>query len=282
MFKRLYILFILLFSFPFITGMGAKPQSAPPKAEAEKVKEVQGLAAGMQSMIPSHEYGNVIMKRYTGEGQPIRAVVFPHWLHRTQFVCKVCHLDLGFKMKSGANDIKMGDMFEGKWCGACHNGTVAFAATECDRCHSDGIVVKENSNFYEVTKGFPSDGHGNKINWVKAMDEGKFKPKASLQGDEQMISIDMDVKMVLKESVMPDVVYPHKAHTQILGCDNCHPNIFKQQAGANPTTMNKIYGGEYCGVCHGRVAFPFEDCFRCHSSKQTATQVDRPKTEGKD
>ena len=277
MFKRLSILLILLFSFPFITGMGAKPQAAAPEAVA--VREIyQGLAAGMQGMIPPHEYGNVIMKRYTGEEQPIRAVVFPHWLHRTQFVCKVCHLDLGFKMKSGTNDIKMGDIFEGKWCGACHNGTLGFAATECDRCHSDGIVVKENKNFYEVTKGFPSDGHGNKINWVKAIDEGKFKPKTSLQGDEEMISMDLDVKMVLKEPVMPDIQYPHKPHTQILGCDNCHPNIFKQQAGANPVTMNRIYGGESCGVCHGRVAFPFEDCFRCHSFKQ----VDRPKTEGKD
>lgn len=275
MFKRLSIVLILLLSFPFITGMGAKPKSTPQKADE---KEVKGLAAGMQNMIPPHDYGNVIMKRYSGEGQPIRAVVFPHWLHRTKFVCKVCHLDLGFKMKSGANDIKMGDMFEGKWCGACHNGTVAFAATECDRCHSDGIVVKENSNFYEVTNGFPSDGHGNKINWVKAMDEGKFKPKTSLQGDEEMISMDLDVKMALKEPVMPDILYPHKPHTQVLGCANCHPNIFKQQAGANPVTMNRIYGGESCGVCHGRVAFPFEDCFRCHSIKQ----VDRPKTEGKD
>lgn len=266
MFKKLSVLFILLFSFTFMAGMGAKPKSAPQKTEGIEVK---GIASGMQSSVPPHEYGNVIMKRYTGEGQPIRAVIFPHWLHRTRFVCKVCHLDLGFKMKSGANDIKMGDMFEGKWCGACHNGTVAFAATECDRCHSDGISVKENRNFYEETKNFPSDGHGNNINWVKAIDEGKFKPQTSLQGNEEMISMDLDVKMVLKEPTMPDIQYPHKPHTQILGCDNCHPNIFKQQAGANPVTMNRIFGGESCGVCHGRVAFPFEDCFRCHSIKKT-------------
>jgi c(7)-type cytochrome triheme protein len=271
MFKRLSILFILLLSLPFITGMGAKPKATPQKAEAEK--EARGLAAGMQSIITPHEYGNVIIKNYTGEGKPLRAVVFSHWLHRTQYTCKVCHGDLGFSMKAGATNIKESDIVGGRFCGKCHNGTAAFAATECDRCHSDGIVIKENRNFYEFTKGFPSDSYGNKINWVKAIDEGKFNPKTSLQGDEQInikdvdVKMALDVKMVLKEPVMPNVHYPHKSHTQILGCSNCHPNIFRQQAGTNPMTMNKIFGGEYCGVCHGRVAFPFEDCFRCHSSR---------------
>jgi c(7)-type cytochrome triheme protein len=26
-------------------------------------------------------------------------------------------------------------MYEGKFCGVCHNEKVAFAATECDKCH---------------------------------------------------------------------------------------------------------------------------------------------------
>lgn len=276
---RLFTLLILLVSFPFVTGMGAKPEAVAPTVEATPVtKEVIGPANGTPGIAPPHQYGNVIMKRNTGEGQSAIAVIFPHWWHRTQFVCKVCHLDLGFEMKSGTNDIKMEDIFEGKWCGACHNGTDAFAATECDRCHSDGIVVKENRNFYEITKDFPSDGHGNKINWVKAMDEGKFKPKTSLHVDEELTGMDLDIATALKERVMPDVLYPHKPHTQVLGCDNCHPKIFKQEAGANPSTMNNLFGGEKCGVCHGKVAFPFEDCFRCHSFKQ----VDRPKAEGKD
>ena len=29
--------------------------------------------------------------------------------------------------------------------------------------------------------------------------------------------------------------------------------------------MMKIISGQYCGVCHGRVAFPLINCFRCHS-----------------
>lgn len=273
MLKRFYISFILIMSFPFITGMGAKPDTAPQKTskEADK-KEFAGFATGMQNMKQPHEYGNIIMKRSTGEGQLMRSVVFPHWWHRTQFTCKVCHLDIGFEMKSGANDIKMPEIFEGKWCGTCHNGNIAFPAINCDRCHSNGIEVKENRNFYEIVKDYPPNGHGNKVNWVQALEEGKFKPKASVQGDEEMMVMDMTVRIPLKTPIMPDVIYPHKAHTEVLACNNCHPNIFLPEAGAaaNREKMINIFNGEKCGVCHGKVSFPFEDCFRCHSSKQAA------------
>ena len=64
---------------------------------------------------------------------------------------------------------------------------------------------------------------------------------------------------------MPDVVYPHKQHTQWLDCANCHPAIFIPQKGANQISMASILLGEKCGVCHGKVAFPVSDCRRCHS-----------------
>ncbi|MBI5048598.1 MAG: hypothetical protein HZB54_06600 [Deltaproteobacteria bacterium] len=264
MLKRFSISLLLFLLLPFITGMGAKPQEAAPTIKAEEDTEGIGPATGMQNLPPPHEYGNITMKKHTGEGQAIRSVVFPHWWHRTQFVCKVCHSDLGFQMKKGANDIKQADILEGKWCGTCHNGTTAFAATNCDRCHSEGIEVKENKNFYEITKDFPTNSYGNKVDWVKALEDGKFKPKTGLKGDEQMINLDVVVEIFLRNPVMPDVIYPHAAHTKILVCDNCHPNIFKPQAASNQTTMNKINQGHYCGVCHGKVAFPLEDCFRCH------------------
>jgi c(7)-type cytochrome triheme protein len=38
-------------------------------------------------------------------------------------------------MKKGAKKMKMDPMYEGKFCGVCHNEKVAFAATECDKCH---------------------------------------------------------------------------------------------------------------------------------------------------
>ena len=37
------------------------------------------------------------------------------------------------------------------------------------------------------------------------------------------------------------------------------------QAGVNPVNMFAVLQGEYCGRCHGAVAFPLTECLRCHS-----------------
>ena len=81
------------------------------------------------------EYGDVVLNRRSGT-EGMRPVVFPHWFHRVRFRCKVCHSELGFKMRAGANDVSMKDIVEGKFCGMCHNGQVAWAVDRCDLCHS--------------------------------------------------------------------------------------------------------------------------------------------------
>ena len=48
--------------------------------------------------------------------------------------CAECHPAL-FKMKKGADTMTMKDMEAGKFCGACHNGTKAFAVKDCAKCH---------------------------------------------------------------------------------------------------------------------------------------------------
>lgn len=81
------------------------------------------------------EYGDVVINNYS-EDAGMRPVVFPHWFHRIRFRCKVCHADLGFKFKAGGNDITMLKIIDGEYCGACHNGEVAWSVENCDICHS--------------------------------------------------------------------------------------------------------------------------------------------------
>lgn len=81
------------------------------------------------------EYGDVVLNRYA-EKQGMRPVVFPHWFHRERFRCKVCHHELGFKMRAGSNDVKMSDIIDGKFCGMCHNNEIAWGPENCDLCHS--------------------------------------------------------------------------------------------------------------------------------------------------
>ena len=81
------------------------------------------------------EYGDVVINNYSDDAG-MRPVIFPHWFHRIRFRCKVCHADLGFKFQAGGNDIDMLKIIDGEYCGACHNGEIAWAVENCDVCHS--------------------------------------------------------------------------------------------------------------------------------------------------
>jgi c(7)-type cytochrome triheme protein len=81
------------------------------------------------------EYGDVVINNYS-DAAGMRPAVFPHWFHRIRFRCKVCHADLGFKFQAGGNDINMLKIIDGQFCGACHNGDVAWGIENCGLCHS--------------------------------------------------------------------------------------------------------------------------------------------------
>ena len=95
------------------------------------------LAAGLV-LLPSTaqaEYGDVVINNYSDDAG-MRPVIFPHWFHRIRFRCKVCHADLGFEFKAGGNKIDMLKIIDGEFCGACHNGEVAWSVENCNVCHS--------------------------------------------------------------------------------------------------------------------------------------------------
>jgi len=96
-----------------------------------------GLALALFMAIPASraEYGDVVINNYS-DAAGMRPVVFPHWFHRVRFRCKVCHADLGFKFQAGGNDINMVKIIDGEYCGACHNGEIAWSVENCNLCHS--------------------------------------------------------------------------------------------------------------------------------------------------
>ncbi|MDH3639202.1 MAG: hypothetical protein OES09_12195 [Gammaproteobacteria bacterium] len=110
----------------------------------------------------------------------------------------------------------------------------------------------------------PRDTAGNKVDWIRALRDGYIKPRSGLLKDKDVEILDQDVLMNRNGSI-PLVLFPHKPHTMWLDCENCHEKIFKSKAGATGVTMTKILEGEFCGVCHGAVAFPLTECNRCHS-----------------
>ena len=140
-------------------------------------------------------------------------------------------------------------------------GSVPPRDDEYHDTDNNAIVVLQSPA--KAMSDFPRDRR-NEVNWVQALDGGFIDPRADLQGKTQMVTMDMDILMK-NTQFMPWVKFPHIAHTKWLACENCHPKIFIPQEGANPISMNKVLRGEFCGVCHDKVAFSLFVCERCHS-----------------
>jgi c(7)-type cytochrome triheme protein len=138
----------------------------------------------------------------------------------------------------------------------------------------DGIHDPKNDGTHQLQaprsayENLPRANAGNRVNWVAALEEKRIAPRWD-RADPKAAGLVLDFNIVREvKGSMPDVVYPHKQHTEWLDCSNCHPAIFIPQKGANQISMAAILLGEKCGVCHGKVAFPVSECRLCHSKKK--------------
>ncbi len=137
----------------------------------------------------------------------------------------------------------------------------------------DGVHDPDNDNTHVLQPpriaydGLPTSDFGNYVDWVKALNDGLIQPRYDrFDPTVEPLVMDLDIVREVKASV-PDVVFPHKPHTQWLHCSNCHPKIFIPQRKANVINMSAILLGQKCGVCHGKVSFPIttKSCKKCHS-----------------
>lgn len=103
------------------------------------------FSLAMTVMAQEKHGGDVI---YT---KPVKSVIFSHKTHVDDngLSCDLCHTN-NFTMQSlkaqENSDFTMKSLGEGKYCGACHNGTMAFASnTRCASCHIGvkGFVSKK-------------------------------------------------------------------------------------------------------------------------------------------
>lgn len=128
----------------------------------------------------------------------------------------------------------------------------------------------------------PIDAVGNQVDWIKAKREGLITPRASL--DEPAPEIRLRDTNILMHNTgsAPNVLFPHRPHTEWLDCENCHQNMFKESPGATKMSMMGILQGMACGRCHGAISFPLTECYRCHTiSARTLKPVSYCKREAK-
>ncbi len=171
--------------------------------------------------------------------KPLQSVLFSHKLHVEDrgLGCDMCHpkpFEMSALNAQESVDFTMDSLYKGKYCGACHNGNMAFASnTQCARCH---IGVKGYGAAEKKAKDNPSSGKAR-------------GPKEAIvlgQGDAA-------------------VKFAHDIHTQMFKCGDCHTKLFAFKKGQDKITMASIYAGNFCGACHnGKKVFSSDDCAKCH------------------
>jgi len=133
--------------------------------------------------------------------------------------------------------------------------------------------IEAISDLDSVLALLPKDNAGY-ADWVEAQRSGVIRPRASAEASVTSGAPEFGFDFFLQgEQPMMDAFFPHSGHTAVLACESCHPAVYPYP-GAE-TTMQMISEGQSCGACHGKVAFPVDDCERCHTRlEMSAGRVD--------
>jgi c(7)-type cytochrome triheme protein len=86
-----------------------------------------------------------------------------------------------------------------------------------------------------------------------------------LKDEPSSMNFDRTVELTAEMGRIPPAYFSHKSHLDWMNCDMCHPKLFNiKRKATEGFSMNEILKGNFCGVCHLNVAFPIDDCSRCH------------------
>jgi len=147
--------------------------------------------------------------------------------------------------------------------------STALLADSWSTLEDDGLHDASNPSIRllqdpeEALSVLAPDTAGNKVNWVEAVRQGQIQPRTSIDGSREPEQHETDV--IMKNTLsLPAVMFPHDAHNLWMSCEMCHDKIFKAEIDGNDINMSKILDGEYCGLCHGAVSFPW---FRCRPAQ---------------
>ena len=215
-------------------------------------------------------------------------VIFSHKAHlqkktRTtpNFNCKTCHE--GSKVKN--RHFTMAEMEKGQLCGACHNGTKAFALAKCTQCHKVREITYKvkatgpvafshtkhlrtmqcNSCHNRLFKAGP-----NPSATMAEMEKGKscgacHNGKGAFKVSE-CVRCHPVREMTYNVKDAGNVLFSHKFHTGMYSCAECHPRLYLPGKGNVAVSMAGMETQKSCGACHdGKAAFTVkENCEKCH------------------
>jgi c(7)-type cytochrome triheme protein len=155
---------------------------------------------------------------------------------------------------------------------AARTGETAVAEEEGERPEIEAILDWE-----QASEMLPKDDM-DEVDWMAALRQEIIKPRAQItgQGDPKANLFKFDFYFAGPDPES-DAFFPHSSHTEWLTCESCHPAIFPyrelglatsgtpDEPGQYSISMDQVFEGEYCGKCHGTVAFVLDSCNRCHT-----------------
>jgi len=235
------------------------------------------------------DFGKVILDNYSSPDGP-GPVVFDHWLHRSKFTCRLCHVDIGFAMEAKATGIRAATNEQGFHCGACHDGKRQFGGKstfaacsgngggkECKRCHSLNKSGARKYEYKSFTAKLPKGLYG--VDWEAAEKAHKINLIDSVEGisvKRAPMQTRPDFSIKAGMPWVHPIVFSHEKHAVWNGCELCHPEIFP--SARKETLRDSMFlniNGRYCGACHGKVAYPLNNCSGCHPRGPTWVDSER-------
>lgn len=118
----------------------------------------------------------------------------------------------------------------------------------------------------------PKNEVDEEVDWMLALQQGVIKPRGEMTrpGNTELRLFKFDFFFAGPDPET-DAYFPHSSHTEWLTCESCHPKLFPYRelgmegSGTYTISMDRVFEGEYCGKCHGVVAFALDYCNRCHT-----------------
>lgn len=142
---------------------------------------------------------------------------------------------------------------------------VAAAAQKAKEA-AERPAIESVKTWEEAEKLLPKSPIDDAVDWMAALRQGTIKPRAAIDGpgNPEANAFKWDFYFPGPDPSL-DAYFPHSSHTQWVACESCHPRIFRTRE--LEITMEQFVEGQYCGVCHGKVAFSLDSCARCHTAQ---------------
>jgi c(7)-type cytochrome triheme protein len=109
-------------------GNGIDWEKAEEQGLIKPVDTLEGVSIKRAAMANQKDFS------LTAKTAGMPEIIFSHKKHTVWNGCELCHPDLFLGVKKGSTKYSMVEIFDNKYCGACHT-SVAFPLADCQRCH---------------------------------------------------------------------------------------------------------------------------------------------------